>query len=66
MKQLLVRPADKKLGDFHLTVSGLVNGDLYTDATLDEIIEVLENIYIHKERRNISSICRDIKYNSLI
>ena len=65
-KQLLVRSADKKLDDFHLTVSGLVNGDLYKDSTFEEIVLVLENVYVQKEKRNISSICRAIRDSSLV
>jgi hypothetical protein len=64
-KQLLVRSADKKLGDFHITVSGLVNGELYREATFDEIVEVLENIYTPKSNRNIASVCSDLKASTL-
>ena len=32
-KQLLVRSADPKVGDFHLTVTALVQGDYYNEAT---------------------------------
>ena len=48
-KQLLVMSADSKVGDFHLTVSELVNVEFYQAATFDEIIVVLDNIYVSKE-----------------
>ena len=34
-KQLLVRSADPKIGDFHLTVTALVQGEYYNEATFD-------------------------------
>ena len=48
-KQLLVRSADPKVGDFHLTVTALVQRDYYRDATFDEIVTVLDNIYVEKK-----------------
>ena len=48
-KQLLVGSADSKVGDFHLTVSELVNGDYYSNATFNQIVAVLDNIYVTKD-----------------
>ena len=45
-KQLLVRSADSKVGDFHVTVSELVNGDYYRKASFNQIVAVLDNIYV--------------------
>ena len=42
-KQHLVRSADFKFGDFHLSISELFDGEFYSDATF-EIIVVLDNI----------------------
>ena len=44
-----VRSADPKVGDFHLMVTALVQGDYYHDATFDEIVTVLDNIYVEKK-----------------
>ena len=62
----MVRSADSKVGDFHLTVSELVNGKFYQDATFEEIIVVLENIYVSKEGCSVQSITRDLRNTTLI
>ena len=55
-----MRSADSKIGDFHLTVSELVNGEYYKEATFDEIVNVLDNIYVSKESCSVQSITRDL------
>ena len=64
-KQLLVRLADSKVGDFRLTVSALVQGDYYRDATFDEIVNVLDNIYVEKKTSSVQSITRDLRQSRL-
>ena len=64
-KQLLVRSADPKVGDFRLTVSALVQGDYYRDATFDEIVNVLDNIYVEKKTSSVQSITRDLRQSRL-
>ena len=64
-KQLLVRSADPKVGDFRLTVSALVQGDYYRDATFDEIVTVLDNIYVEKKTSSVQSITRDLRQSRL-
>ena len=64
-KQLLVRSADPKVGDFHLTVTALVQGDYYRDATFDEIVTVLDNIYVEKKTSSVQSITRDLRNSRL-
>ena len=64
-KQLLVRSADPKVGDFHLTVTALVQGDYYNEATFDEIVSVLDNIYVEKKTSSVQSITRDLRNSRL-
>ena len=64
-KQLLVRSADPKVGDFHLTVSELVQGEYYKEATFDEIVSVLDNIYVTKSTSSMQSITRDLRNTRL-
>ena len=64
-KQLLVRSADPKVGDFRLTVTALVQGDYYRDATFDEIVTVLDNIYVEKKTSSVQSITRDLRHSRL-
>jgi len=65
-KMLLVRSADKKLGDFNVTVTELINGDMYRESSFEEIVKLLDNMYISKNRKDIQSISRDIKNTNLI
>ena len=60
-KQFLVRSADSKVGDFHLTVSELENGDYYRDESFNQIVEVLDNIYVTKDSSSAQSITRDLR-----
>ncbi|KAF7687114.1 hypothetical protein CDIK_3049 [Cucumispora dikerogammari] len=60
-KQLLLRSADTKVGDFHITCSGLINSGLYTKSSFEDVVTVLQNIYITNATKTINSICRDIK-----
>ena len=62
-KQLLVRSADPK--DFHLTVTALFQGEYYQQATFDEIVSVLDNIYVVKNTSNVQSITRDLRNSRL-
>ena len=64
-KQLLVRSADPKIGDFHLTVTALVQGEYYKEATFDEIVSVLDNIYVEKNTSSVQSITRDLRNSRL-
>ena len=64
-KQLLVRSADPKVGDFHLTVTKLVQGEYYQQATFDEIVSVLDNIYVEKNTSSVQSITRDLQNSRL-
>ena len=64
-KQLLVRSADPNIGDFHLTVSELINGDYYREATLDEIVTVLDNIYVGKSTSSVQAITRELRNTRL-
>ena len=54
-KQLLVRSADPKVADFHLTVTALVQGEYCNEATFDEIVSVLDNIYVEKNTSSVQS-----------
>ena len=63
-KQLLVRSADPKR-DFHLTVFELVQGEYYKEATFDEIVSVLDNIYVTKSTSSVQSITRDLRNTRL-
>ena len=53
------------MGDFHLTVSGLINGDYYSEATFVEIVSVLDNIYVPKSTSSVQSIMRDLRNTRL-
>ena len=64
-KQLLVGSADSKVGDFHLTVSELINGDYYCNATFNQIVAVIDNIYVTKDSSSVQWITRDLRNTRL-
>jgi len=65
-KQLLVRSANSKMGDFHVIVSDLVSGHMFNDSTFDEIVEVLDNMYSNKVSKNIQSISREVRKHEFV
>ena len=64
-KQLLVLLADSKVGDFYLTVSKLVNGYYFSNATFNQIVAVLDNINVTKDSSSVQSITRDLRNTRL-
>ena len=59
----MVRSAEPKVGDFHLTVSELIQGEYYKEATFGEIVCVLDNIYVTNSTASVQSITRDLRNN---
>jgi len=62
-KQLLVRSADPTVGDFHISVTTIVNGPISKDNTFDEVVSALDNMYIgEKDKSTHSQISRLVDF----
>ena len=57
-KQLLLRSADSKIGDYHLSVNRLINGGVYVGDTYQEICDVLESLYVDKNAKDIHIVSK--------
>lgn len=60
-KAMLVRSAHVHIGDFQNTVARVVNGTIYEDTSFDEVVEMLDDLYVDKDRRSINAVARDIQ-----
>ena len=59
-KQVLLRSADTKLGDFHITITNLLANDEDNEITYEQLCNTLKDIYVQKQSKDIYCICKDI------
>ena len=65
-KDLLVRSADKKVGDFNALVTKLCNETAGDRSTFDQIVNILHNNYCDKSNKSRRTKNIDIKMSNII
>jgi len=65
-KQLLVRSADPNVGDFHVSVTKVVNGPVSKNHSFDQVVTNLDNIYISSSEKSTYSQIKSLLNYELI